>query len=141
MTALVGNAPLFVDNLQCNVATGQAPVYGAVPVLERRISRDRGATWGPWQGRDLGAKGQRRARAVWLRNGLADDQTVFEFRITDATPWRISSIRHSEPLAGLATTTAGTIIKTPGIPGSNYVQSLDFSDARNSQYLPLIEDI
>lgn len=136
VTALVAGAPQYVDNIQVNAATGQAPAYGSAPVLERRISRDRGATWGPWAARSLGLRGERRARAVWLRNGMADDQTVFEFRITDPTPWRLSAVRYNEPLSGLATVRMRAVIRTA--PISNGATGLNFSVPANSQYLALL---
>lgn len=138
VTALAAGAPQFVDNIQVNASTGQAPAYGSSPALELRMSRDRGATWSAWMPRSLGARGERRARAVWLRNGLADDQTVFEFRITDPTPWRLSMLRYNEPLSGLATIRIGTVIRTPPIPAPGYSPGLIFNNARNSGYAALL---
>lgn len=138
VTAVVGNAPQFLDNIHVSAATGQAPTYGAAPVLERRISRDRGATWSSWAPRSLGDRGQRRARAVWLRNGLADEHSVIEFRVTDSTPWRFSSVRYNDPLAGLATVRASNVIRTAPVPMPRYNPALDFSDARNSAYVALL---
>lgn len=138
VTAVVGNEPLFIDNLQVDAATGQAPAYGASTTIERRISRDRGATWSPWAARSLGEKGQRRARAVWLRNGLSDEHTVIEIRITDPTPWRMSAVRYNEKLSGLSAGGAGIVIRTAPIalPGTN--PGLNFNDPSNSALLALL---
>lgn len=98
-------APLPAGVLPCHdlrlqAATGRAPIT-VNPVIEVRTSRDGGFTWGNWRQTSLGATGEYRTRAAWRRMGLIDAPGfVFEFRLTDATPWRVSGVAINEPFWG-----------------------------------------
>lgn len=77
--------------------TGQ----GSDPVLEIRYSRDNGKTWGDWRSTGLGAQGKYRQRIELRRLGLFDTQGgVFEFRVTDPVPFRVSRVFANEPGGG-----------------------------------------
>lgn len=85
-----GNTPLL---------TGQ----GSDPVVEIRTSRDNAKTWGAWRSASLGAQGQYRQRVELRRLGLFDSQGgIFEFRVTDAVPFRASRVFANEPSGGRA---------------------------------------
>lgn len=99
-TAVLKEAPVIVDNLVLDCSVGEAPTFTATPVIEMRQSRDGGATWVDWRATSLGERGRRRWRAVWRRCGMADGDTVFEFRTTDGAPWRLSSVKINESLSG-----------------------------------------
>ena len=58
--------------------TGQ----GSNPQVMLQVSRDGGKTWGAELWRTLGAIGQYRTRANWLRLGRSRDW-VMKFRVTD----------------------------------------------------------
>jgi hypothetical protein len=98
-------APLPAGVLPCHdlrlqASTGRAPI-SVDPHVEVRTSRDGGFTWGGWRPTSLGAMGQYRTRAAWRRLGLIDSPgMVFEFRLTDATPWRVSGVAINEPFGG-----------------------------------------
>jgi len=90
-----------VDNLMLDASTGREPVLGIDPLVECRLSRDGGETYGGYRQASIGQQGDFRKRIVWKRWGIIDDEGgAFDFRITDATPWRVSSIRVNEPLGG-----------------------------------------
>ena len=61
---------------------GNATSPGNTPVCMLQISRDGGFTYGPERWASMGALGQYRTRARWLRCGRARD-FVFKFRVTD----------------------------------------------------------
>lgn len=87
-------------DLRLQASTGRAPI-GVNPVIEVRTSRDGGFTWGGWRQTSLGATGEYRTRAAWRRLGLIDAPgMVFEFRLTDATPWRVSGVAINEQFGG-----------------------------------------
>jgi len=91
----------FVDNVMLDASTGREPALGVEPLVECRMSRDGGETYGGYRQASIGQRGDFRKRIVWKRWGMVDDEgAVFDFRITDATPWRVSSIRVNEPLGG-----------------------------------------
>lgn len=99
-TALMKSGGVFIDNVQLDCSTGRSPEYTDTALIEMRISRDGGETWGQWREKDLGNRGNYRARAVWRRCGLHDGVTVFEFRVTDKTTWRLSGVSANDSLAG-----------------------------------------
>jgi hypothetical protein len=87
-------------DLRLQASTGRAPI-SVNPVIEVRASRDGGFTWGAWRQASLGTAGEYRTRAAWRRLGLIDAPgMVFEFRLTDATPWRVSGVAINEPFGG-----------------------------------------
>ncbi len=99
-TALLGKGPVLVDNIVIDCSSGQSPVYGEDAMIEARLSRDGGFTWQAWRTVSLGERGRYRSQPVWRRWGLIDNRSVFEFRLSDQTRWRLSSVAANESLAG-----------------------------------------
>ena len=93
-----------IDNLlvEANVGwTGDLSGQGEDPVLEMRASRDAGATWGAWRSAALGRQGKHRNRARFTRCGSFDfPGALFEFRITDPAPRRVSGVLVNEAGGG-----------------------------------------
>lgn len=99
-TALIDKVA-YIDNIMLDASAGEEPVLGVEPIVECRMSRDQGNTFGPYRQSTLGQKGNYRKRVGWRRWGLVDNEgAVFDFRITDPTPWRVSSIRVNEGQSG-----------------------------------------
>jgi hypothetical protein len=70
---------------------------GLDPMIEMRASRSAGADWNNWRSAPLGRKGHYRNRARWTRMGLFDAPgALFEFRITDPSPRRVSGVLANE---------------------------------------------
>jgi len=91
----------FIDNIVLDCSVGMEPTISGDPIIELRISRDQGMTWGPWKQANIGMQGQYRARAAWRTLGLVDgDGALIHWRITDRTPWRLSAIKMNEPMGG-----------------------------------------
>jgi hypothetical protein len=99
-TAILKESPVIIDNITMDCSVGQSADYGADAIIEVRISRDGGNTWGAWKPATMGARGNYRARPVWRRMGIADGKAVFEFRLTDDTRWRLSTVAANDSLAG-----------------------------------------
>ncbi|MFQ3639336.1 MAG: packaged DNA stabilization protein [Chloracidobacterium sp.] len=94
--------PMSVVSLEVSAAVGRAPL-SVEPLLEMRFSRDGGFTWSNRYKAALGRQGHYRTRTRWLRLGQADAPgMVFEFRLTDEAPWRVSSVRVNESIGGRA---------------------------------------
>lgn len=92
--------PTAAWSLEVATATGRGTL-GASPVIEVRSSRDQGNTWSAWRQAPVGGQGEYRTRAVWRRFGLIDRPgMVFEFRITDAAPFRVSNVVLNELVGG-----------------------------------------
>lgn len=72
--------------LDCTVGYGTAGQDEARVML--RYSNDGGFAWGPWRTATLGAVGEKRARARFLRCGAGRDR-VWQVRCTDDTPFAI----------------------------------------------------
>jgi hypothetical protein len=93
-----------VDNLHIEANVGWTEYLagqGQNPVIEMRASRDAGATFGDWRSSSLGAQGKYRNRARWTRLGLFDfPGALFEFRVTDPAPRRVSGVFLNEPGGG-----------------------------------------
>lgn len=99
-TALVDETAI-VDNVMLDASTGSEPLLGVEPIVECRLSRDQGSTFGPYRQASIGQQGDYRKRIGWRRWGLIDNEGgVFDFRITDPTPWRVSAIRMNEGQSG-----------------------------------------
>jgi hypothetical protein len=80
-----------------DLLTGQ----GSEPVIEMRSSRDNGKRWGDWRSALLGAQGKYRQRIEKRRWGLFDvTGGLFEFRVTDPVPFRVSRVFANEPSGG-----------------------------------------
>lgn len=99
-TALIDEAA-YIDNIVLDASAGDEPVLGVEPIVECRLSRDQGRTYGPYRQASAGQTGDYRKRVGWRRWGLVDNEgAVFDFRLTDATPWRIAAIKMNEGLSG-----------------------------------------
>lgn len=90
-------------NLLIEASTGQVATLATAPEVEMRYSDDYGNTWGDWEAVSLGEQGEYRVQPVWVGLGLMDAPgRVFEFRLTDATPWRVSRVAINEDIRGKA---------------------------------------
>jgi hypothetical protein len=93
-----------ISNVQLRSNVGQTPFLTgdyAEPVVEMRLSRDAGQTWGNWRGTSLGAQGQYRRKVQWRACGLASQPGLLaEFRVTDPVPFRASAVLVNEPYGG-----------------------------------------
>lgn len=94
----------IIDNVGIEVNSGGAAFLsgeGDDPIVEMRVSRDGGRTFGAWRGVSLGQQGEFRRRAVWRRCGSVDAPGVlFEFRLSDPSPFRVSRAFVNEPTGG-----------------------------------------
>lgn len=91
----------YCDNLIVDMSVGLERVPTAEPIVECRISRDGGNTFSDYRRASLGKMGQYRHRAVFRRFGVIDtDGMLFEFRLTDPTFRRVSSVRINEGMSG-----------------------------------------
>lgn len=93
-----------LNSVHVDISPGQTPSLtgqGAAPVVELRLSRDAGKTYGPWRTAPIGAQGDYRRRSFWTRCGLIDEPGIaMEFRTTDPAPWTLSGVRVNELAAG-----------------------------------------
>lgn len=93
-----------IDNilLRCNV--GQTTYLEGDyvnPVVEMRMSRDGGKTWGNWKQASLGEQGAYRTSVMWRALGMASRPGLLcEFRCTDPIDFRISDVLVNEPWGG-----------------------------------------
>lgn len=97
-----GNVQIRNLRLRANVGnTGYVSGLYTDPSCEMRASRDAGRTWRDWRAAPLGAQGQYRTRSEWRRLGTFDDPgALFEFRVTDPVPFRVSAVSVNETGAG-----------------------------------------
>jgi hypothetical protein len=88
--------------LRCNPGqTGFLTGQYADPIIEMRISRDAGQTWGNWRGTYLGQQGEYRKRVEWRALGMASQPGfLVEFRLTDPVGFRVSGVFVNEPWGG-----------------------------------------
>jgi hypothetical protein len=100
----ISGGAITIHNLsvETNVGwTGLLAGQGSDPTMEMRSSRDGGATWDGWRSATMGQQGQYRDRPQWRRCGLFDPPGgMFEHRVTDPVPVRVSSVRVNEPGGG-----------------------------------------
>lgn len=90
-----------IDNMVLDVSTGEAAIDQDAQMCEFRVSRDQGNTYGTWRQMSLGKIGEYRARVAARRIGMIDgDGAVFDFRMTDPSVFRVSSIRMNEGFSG-----------------------------------------
>lgn len=83
----------MIDRIDLSMGTGfSAP--GTHGTIEMRKSRNGGNTWGAWQQASVGEAGQYRVSVTFRSQGLCDrGGGVFQFRISDNVPSRITAIR------------------------------------------------
>jgi len=71
------------------------------PQMEVRSSRDGGREWTIWRMAKLGRRGQYRKRPRWRMFGFFDAPgALFDFRVIDPAPLRVSAVLINEPIAG-----------------------------------------
>jgi hypothetical protein len=97
----IPGAPLYNVFLRTN--PGQTPFVSADdPIVEMRISKDGGFTWGAWRQRSLGARGEYRKRIQWTGLGMFSYPGILcEFRVTDPVPFRVSKVVANDPYGGV----------------------------------------
>lgn len=97
-----GSVPVDALEIECNAgATLASTGPGSDPQIEVRASRDGGHTFGMFRTASLGAQGERRKRPRWRRFGFFDAPgALFDFRVTDPTPLRVSKVLINEPSSG-----------------------------------------
>lgn len=97
-----GGIDIYNLRLRCNPGqTGFLVGDYAEPVIEMRLSRDVGQTWGNWKPAQLGAQGEYRKRVEWRALGQASQPGFFaEFRLTDPVPLRVAGVFVNEPFGG-----------------------------------------
>lgn len=72
--------------LDCRVGAGKPDGSGCDVLM--RYSDNGGETWGDWRTMSLGAVGEYKQRARWLKNGSATDR-VWQVRCTDDSPFQV----------------------------------------------------
>lgn len=102
--AIALQEPAVVDAIRLWANVGWTELLagqGYDPQVELRSSRDAGATWGNWRSSPLGKQGDYRTRTEWRRLGMFDDPgAMFEMRLTDPVPFRVSSVIVPEQRGG-----------------------------------------
>jgi hypothetical protein len=95
----------FINNVVLRCQTGQTPYLSgdyANPVIEMRLSRDGGRTWGGHRQTTLGTQGDYRHLVQWVGCGQAARVGFFaQFRVTDPVGFRVSEVLVNEPFGGL----------------------------------------
>ena len=99
---LDGTTPLDVMEVECDTGwTGLLAGEGREPIIEARMSRDKGATWTPWKAASMGKIGEHRKRARWRRWGYGDAPGVlWEVRMSDPASLRVSNAKVNEAGGG-----------------------------------------
>jgi hypothetical protein len=102
--APINGGGLAVLNMRLRINPGQTDFLSgdyADPVIEMRLSRDAGQTWGDWRSTQLGAQGEYRKRVEWRALGLASQPGFLaQFRLSDPVPLRVSGVFINEPFGG-----------------------------------------
>lgn len=100
----INGGGLDISNLRLRVNPGQTTFLEgqyADPVIEVRISRDAGQTWGLWKQTQLGRQGEYSKRIEWRALGQASyPGFLAEFRLTDPVALRVSGVFINEPYGG-----------------------------------------
>lgn len=92
---------VVVQNIRVRCNPGQAQSLSDAPELELRASRNAGQTWGDWRRRSLGVQGEYRSLMQWAGLGMfSQPGALFEFRLTDGVPLRVSNVTMNEPFGG-----------------------------------------
>lgn len=100
----INSGGVVLSNLLLRANPGNTPyLVGdyAEPVVEMRLSRDAGKTWGAFKPRTLGEQGKYRTAVRWNALGMASQPGILaEVRVTDPVPVRISDVLINEPRGG-----------------------------------------
>ena len=100
----INSGGVSMDSLTLRTNPGNTPYLTgdhAEPVVEMRVSRDTGKTWGPWKPRSLGEQGEYRLRVQWRALGLASQPgALFEFRVSGPVPFRVSDLLLNDGYGG-----------------------------------------
>lgn len=95
---------LTVNSIQLRCNVGQTTYLTGDytnPVVEMRVSRDAGKTWGNWRSASLGEQGRYRTKVVYRGLGMASQPGLLaEFRVTAPVDFRVSDVLINEPLGG-----------------------------------------
>lgn len=96
--------PFGIDNVLVDLnagATTSEVAPGNDPRLECRASRDAGRTFGTWRSARIGRKGEySRQCRFGVMGYFGPPGVLFQFRLTDLAPLRVSYVRINESLAG-----------------------------------------
>jgi len=92
----------YLDTVSLDCSVGLTPEPDSPSgIIEMRTSRDGGYTFTNWRQKPLGLSGQYRARPMWKRNGIVDQNNMLiQFRMSDNRLSRISSIAVNESSSG-----------------------------------------
>ncbi len=95
---------IVAHNIVLRVNPGRTPYTVGTytnPRVEMRTSRDAGNTWSNWRTSEMGTIGQYRKQTKFLACGIFSyPGALAEFRITDPTPFRVSSVKVNEKYGG-----------------------------------------
>lgn len=95
---------LDISNLILRTNPGDTPyLEGAYadPVVEMRVSRNAGRTWGAWRRKALGMQGAYRQMVQWRALGMASRPGfMVDFRVSDPVPFRVSDVLINEKFGG-----------------------------------------
>lgn len=98
--AQISGGGQIVNNMTLECNPGQTPYLSgqfADPMIEMRLSRDGGQTWGNWRSASLGEQGQYRKLVQWRALGMASAPGLFaEFRCVAPVPLRVSGVTVNE---------------------------------------------
>lgn len=94
------DAPVMCNAIQVGVSPGTSAL-GSPAALQLRYSDDEGRTWSDWESDSLGDEGEFRKRVIYRRLGMIDNPgRLFEHRITDDAPIRVSEVMMNPPMGG-----------------------------------------
>lgn len=93
-----------IANVQLRANVGQTPFLAGdytTPMIEMRLSRDAGQTFGSWRAVSLGAQGNYRQKVEWRACGMASRPGFLaEWRLTAPVTFRVSDALANEPYGG-----------------------------------------
>lgn len=102
--SLINGGAIFVSNLSIRTDPGHTPYLSGNyddPTLELSWSKNQGNTWSPYRGRSLGASGNYKKLVQWRSLGMfSQPGMLFEFRLTDPVPLRVSGVYVNEAYGG-----------------------------------------
>jgi hypothetical protein len=102
--ALPLDSPVSISRLKLWANSGSTELLsgqGSDPIVEMRASDDAGRTWGDWDDDTLGVEGGYRTVPEWRALGMFDfPGALFEFRVTDPVPFRVSAVKVNDPAGG-----------------------------------------